>query len=178
MTATNPSPSRHADRIAQVILEKALIPDIEIVTSLPQSTKGSQGFGSTEEKLLKPVPPKPIPLPPKFQDLPPSAAAAKMTAPDTNDICHNLPTLLRRDSGYNSDSSDKDFDDDDDIPPYRSPTRQYLDDPPFPVVHNILTDAEPPFQVSLSTDHIDNTVVIDVPITGNDPLLGFSLVKK
>ena len=115
------------------------------------TTRYSQGFDSTAQIVSKSTPPSPKTLPTKVQGFPPSAAAAKMTAPETTVTPpSNIP----------------------------STTRQYLEDSASPIIHNILTDADPPFQVSLSMDPIDNTVIIDVPTTGNDPLLGFSLVKN
>ena len=41
----------------------------------------------------------------------------------------------------------------------------------------MLTDEELPFQVSLSSDPIDS-VVIDVPTTDDDPILGFSCITR
>eukprot|EP00979_Chaetoceros_neogracilis_P018698 scaffold11035_cov595-Chaetoceros_neogracile.AAC.1 len=35
------------DKIAQIIVEKASMPTIELVTCLPKTTRGDSGFGST-----------------------------------------------------------------------------------------------------------------------------------
>ena len=40
---------KKGDRIAQLILEKIATPEIEQVDSLDETTRGSQGFGSTEK---------------------------------------------------------------------------------------------------------------------------------
>jgi len=163
------------DRIAQVILEKALIPDIEVVQSLPPSTRGSQGFGSTEKRPSQPVPPKPTPIPQHLHDQPTTAAAAKMTLPHTsNPAPSSVPTY-----DPTSAPSPVPMYDPTSAPspgPTHTPVPQYIDNNSSPLVHNMLTDAEPPFQVTLSPDPIDNIVVIDVPTTGTDPLLGFSLI--
>ena len=74
---------KHGDRIAQLIPEKADLPHIRVVESLKPTKRGSNGFGSTEdkEKAHQKEPPQPtIPpptLPPEADKRQAAAAAAK-----------------------------------------------------------------------------------------------------
>jgi dUTP pyrophosphatase len=43
----NPFKISRGDRVAQLIIEKIAIPSINVVESLPNSTRGQRGFGST-----------------------------------------------------------------------------------------------------------------------------------
>ncbi len=48
---STPQTIQRGDRIAQLIPEKAALPDIKLVKSLKPTERGSNGFGSTEAKM-------------------------------------------------------------------------------------------------------------------------------
>ncbi len=44
---TFPLTIKHGDRLAQMIIHEIIVPDIEVVGSLSESTRGANGFGSS-----------------------------------------------------------------------------------------------------------------------------------
>lgn len=87
-SSSEPFSIHKGDRFAQIIFKKIWMPTVEVVPSLNATSRGDQGFGSTEVRQppkLKSTPPIPIPPPtePRPTDTAPAAAAApaRLTEP-------------------------------------------------------------------------------------------------
>ena len=108
-----PKTFARGDKIAQLIVENATIPEITIVQSLDPTARSGNGFGSTDVPKVKPVHP-PVAQPPmSLHDLPqnrkppdklPTAAAAATLETTTQD----LHLVFRQ--PYNIDLSDSPLD--------------------------------------------------------------------
>ena len=79
------------DRIAQVLLEKVERPEIAVVDNLSTTTRGAQGFGSTETKS-SPITGQSPPPPPSIKDTSPTSGP--LVTPDNSDVEEPVPRKI------------------------------------------------------------------------------------
>ena len=93
---------KRGDRIAQMIPEKADLPEVKIVNSLTPTERGSNGFGSTEERATSvqdkgtnKLPSVPPILPPEEKQRMAAAAAARAEIDLKDIMLHKIATDLQ-----------------------------------------------------------------------------------
>ena len=149
------------DRIAQLIPEKADLPEIVIVDKLGNTDRGSNGFGSTEmkEKLMSPTQPvEPVILPVSTPMRQAAAAAAKFSLPPEP---NPLPPVNDSES------------------PSPSPPPADIDVDGC-ILNKCASDLHfaftMPYDINLSPSPFDHHTTRTIDTWGSDPMLGFDIV--
>ena len=135
----------HKYRIAQMICEKACIPAIDDTTNLSVTERDSDAFGSTEQNEYANT--TPLPHNTIIHD-----------DNDNDQSPHVIPFDIEDDHANQSVLNDNGVSTDD-----------------VAIIHNMTTDVEPPFNITMGTDPFDDIVEIEIATRGEHPTLGLIL---
>ena len=174
------------DKIAQLIVEQAMTPSIQLVPQLAETIRADSGFGSTDcidvllpEDFNKSPPPPEVPILPKLKEpdiiplsLVEALAARARQKMDINPVYAAAAATLQMDSIPIHFA--------DDIVPIPIPTKIIRTiDLSITKVERLARDIhlafEMPYDIGLSPSPFDNQTSRDFQVFGSDPLLGIDL---
>ena len=135
----------HIDCITQMICEKAVIPTVMDTTTLTATSRDTDAFGSTKQRIHK----SPSPL---------HKMTNKTSSCNNDNDDHMIP-----------------FDTDEYIKPNPNSNAITISDTDIAIIRNMNTDIEPPFNITMGTDPFDEFLEIDISTDGTHPTLGLVL---
>ena len=173
------------DKIAQLIVEQATTPSVQLVTKLATTVRADSGFGSTDaadvllpQDFTKAPPPPVDPLVPPLKE-PPDTTPLSFSERLASKIKRKtvlIPTYAAAAATLNMDSFPLHFPDDAVKVPIPSTPSVDLH---FSKVERIANDIhlafEMPYDIGLSSSPFDNQTSRDFQVFGTDPLLGIDL---